>query len=478
MGLENVTKKKIGYMLPVLLGMLCCFYYLYLAADNVVYSDYIRLINSYLPDVGNPEKFFVPDILTRVPITYLGRVFNVKWFGYNTFFDMSLGVLSFALGAAALSAYAVKQKKISFLWFLAVMAIYFSLNKWEMLINGTGWVCFLSLSGFYYHFIVLDRVISGKKQAELKKGERNDRTILLFLPSILTCLVAGPYCGSYCAILLFVYLVLLCLEYKDRHHLNHFYVACFLSVLIPLFLYLWSNSYAVYVHRGATDASLFSTVVSDPLFFVRFLLKAFASSLLGAEQITSLSKGGSIFGQAGFIYLLGFFVILLYGIALFLNWSHRIYEETVLPFLLLLSGGFNHLLILSARWIFLNDSYGMSSRYEIQYQMGIIGIVLTFAIVWKEQQEMRRRIRKSNWINLLIGISIFVMLAGNFYTTGKEWETAPFRKKYLALSREIALNYKNASDEELKEYLHHDPNEIRKAMRILEENRLNIFRKR
>ena len=90
------------------------FYYLSLAADNVAFSDYVRLINSYLPDVGNPAKFFVPDILTRVPITYLGRIINVKLLGYNTFFDMALGVLGLGLGARSFICLR-RQRKENFL---------------------------------------------------------------------------------------------------------------------------------------------------------------------------------------------------------------------------------------------------------------------------------------------------------------------------------------------------------------------------
>ena len=89
-------KRRVFLGLPVILGILFYIWYIFHASDNVAYSDYIRLINSYLPDVTNPAKFFVPDILTRVPITYLGRIINVKLFGYNTYFDMILGVLSLA----------------------------------------------------------------------------------------------------------------------------------------------------------------------------------------------------------------------------------------------------------------------------------------------------------------------------------------------------------------------------------------------
>lgn len=42
--------------------------------------------------------------------------------------------------------------------------------------------------------------------------------------------------------------------------------------------------------------------------------------------------------------------------------------------------------------------------------------------------------------------------------------------------KELGLNYRTASDEDLETYLHNDPDAVRDAMRILEENHLNIFR--
>ena len=113
-------KRRIFLGLPVILGILFYIWYIFHASDNVAYSDYIRLINSYLPDVTNPAKFFVPDILTRVPITYLGRIINVKLFGYNTYFDMILGVLSLGAGAAVLALYAERNRSVGYLSFLLI----------------------------------------------------------------------------------------------------------------------------------------------------------------------------------------------------------------------------------------------------------------------------------------------------------------------------------------------------------------------
>lgn len=49
-------KRRVFLGLPVILGILFYIWYIFHASDNVAYSDYIRLINSYLPDVTNPAK--------------------------------------------------------------------------------------------------------------------------------------------------------------------------------------------------------------------------------------------------------------------------------------------------------------------------------------------------------------------------------------------------------------------------------------
>lgn len=482
---KNSVTNKMLYAVPILLGLCFCYYYLRLSTDNVAFSDYIRLINSYLPDVDNPAKFFVPDILTRVPITYLGRLINVRWFGYNTQFDILLGLLSFVLGAAVLAAYFFRVSSGEtqwrakegtggryrwYIWYLIVLVIYFGLNKWEMLTNGTGWVCFLSISGFYYHYLVLDRAV------RTGHGSRRDRIVLFLLPSVLTLLVAGPYCGGYSAILFLAYLGMLAGDFRKHKRVNRLYLGYLLAVLIPLGLYLWSNSYAVYVHRGAVEGSLIGTFLQNPLFFVKFILRALASAALGAAQLdelNALNNGGGIFFRLRGEYLLGIFVAALYVYALYLNLRQRIWEKTIFPLLLILSGGLNHLLIVASRWIFLNTDYGRSSRYEIQYQMGLIGILLTFAICW----ELFRKKRAAIVQLAVIGLGTALLLTGSLYSTKKELQTAPFRKIYLEGSREVGLNYRTASDEELESVLQHDADEIRKAMEILEENHLNIFRK-
>ena len=60
MNREEKKNNWIYFLLP-LLGTVFAAGYILAAAEDVAYSDYIRLINSYLPDIWDPKKFFGAD---------------------------------------------------------------------------------------------------------------------------------------------------------------------------------------------------------------------------------------------------------------------------------------------------------------------------------------------------------------------------------------------------------------------------------
>ena len=78
---KDVYRKALCLLIPAA-GLAFLLWYIKNATCDVVYSDYIRLVNSYLPDVYDPDRFFVPDVLTRIPINYLGRCGAVWLFHY------------------------------------------------------------------------------------------------------------------------------------------------------------------------------------------------------------------------------------------------------------------------------------------------------------------------------------------------------------------------------------------------------------
>ncbi len=232
-------KKQILYWLLPLMGTAFALWYVKNATADVVYSDYIRLVNSYLPDVWNPAKFFVPDVLTRIPVSYLARIVNVELFGFSVTFERVLGVLSLGLSGAVFGLYC-RERRVGFLWFALLSAVMFSLNKWEMLTNGSGWAHFLAFACFYYHEVVLDRVWAGEEKT-------HDRLKLCILPWLVILGAAGPYCASYAATLLLSYGFCMVRDHYRRADgkWDRRYVLYVLCALLPLLLYMLSNSFAV-----------------------------------------------------------------------------------------------------------------------------------------------------------------------------------------------------------------------------------------
>ena len=186
--------RKILCLLIPLGGVAFLLWYIKNSTCDVVYSDYIRLVNSYLPDVYDPRRFFVPDVLTRIPINYLERIINVELFGFSITFDRVLGAVSLGLAAWAFGVYFIRRR-LGTVWFLLTMAVMFSLNKWEMITNGSGWSHFFAFACFYYHELVFDRVWAGEEK-------RGDTLQLILLPFLIILGTAGPYCAIYAVVIM------------------------------------------------------------------------------------------------------------------------------------------------------------------------------------------------------------------------------------------------------------------------------------
>lgn len=459
--------KKYMYVGFPILGVLFYLCYLHISAIDMVYSDYIRLINSYLPDIWNPQKFFVGDLLTRIPANYLERIINVTCFGYSVTFDRILGVAGFGLSAFVIGQYC-RKKKIGAGWFAVIMAVMFSLNKWEMIYNGTGWAHFMAFACFFYHYLVLDRVYENG-------GRKGDLVRLAVLPAAITIGIAGPYCAVYTMTLILAYgfiFVKDCLFLKKDGGIRNkkMLLSLIVCTVLPLFAYIWSNSQAVYEHAGAVEASLLETFFQQPEFFLKFLLKAFASIVFGVEFIGRRMSGLPEL----FWYMLGAAVFASYLLALWMNFRYGIFKKTLMPLMLLAGGGMNHLIVLVSRWIFMKDSYGMSSRYALQYQVGVLGILLTFALVFQSQSAGVQK--KNRLVSVLAIASACMFLAGNLATTAEEFNHGKHRKNYNLEVKEIVLNFENEDEETLQAKLEYHKPGTREALQILKENRWNIFR--
>ena len=108
--------------------------------------------------------------------------------------------------------------------------------------------------------------------------------------------------------------------------------------VIPFLIYLWSNSQAVYEYSGAVNVPLFTAFRQDPKFFIKFLLKSFASMVFGVELIDRSFAGipGKVWCAVGVIVLFAYFFVAVD------EFYYRIEKQTILPLMLLAGGGMNH----------------------------------------------------------------------------------------------------------------------------------------
>ncbi len=501
-------RRALAFFLPCL-GFLALLFYVRAASSDVVYSDYIRLVNSYLPDTLNPAKLLVPDVLTRIPLTYLLRFLNCQLFGYSVTFDRVLGLLGLFLCGLILGQYMLRER-LHPLLMLLVYIVLFSLNKWEMLLNGSGYPHFLAFALFYYHFLLLERIYTGT-------AKRRDYHLSMLLP-LLALLAAGPYLAVYivCLVLLYGYMWISRNRNVDKSARKH-YLYWIAAALLALFLYLLSNHFAVYEYAGAQDVGLFTVLTEQPGFVLHFLLNGFASMLLGGELLEKLLGQGRL--SYPMIYGLGLLVLLSYGLAVSVYLRRGFYRRTVLPALLLLYGLGSHGIVFLSRYLFLNETYAWQSRYSLQYQSGILGILLIFGLLWKNanlqridrktsrgqtesapgrpaqdpesvrnrtgnvpEKRSRRQDQGRNKETLVAVVSALLLslafLCGNLWTCAEEIQKAPAREAHYE-AMEVAARqldqYTDAELESLFEY-HHGGDRIRAAFGILEEEHWNIYR--
>ena len=386
-----------------------------------------------------------------------------------------------------------------------MMIVMFSLNKWEMLYNGTGWAHFLAFGLFFWNYALLDQVY----EKGFRNAKKSELVLLFVLPFVITIGAAGPYCAIYTVTIVMAYLFIYVRDIVIAKSLSGKYQAkadrqnlsstdrknvSIAVAVIPFLIYLWSNSQAVYEYSGAVNVPLFTAFRQDPKFFIKFLLKSFASMVFGVELIDRSFAGipGKVWCAVGVIVLFAYFF------ALWMNFYYRIEKQTILPLMLLAGGGMNHLMVLVSRYIFMpNDKYGMSSRYALQYQIGVIGIFLTFALAAKcgfcKKEECREsrgtepkgaqhisRTEKDPLPKLVKRLSIALaamFLIGNVMTTAEEFRFGKYRKEHNRDEvKQILLNFENESDKTLEDALEYHKPGCREALTVLKENGWNIWR--
>lgn len=493
-------KLPIALLLLSFLMALAILFYVLLSTTDVLYSDYIRLVNSYLGKPFQLGDLLQKDILTRIPLTYFFREINRYSFGYSLIFDRVLGVLGLFLASKPLLLF-MRKKQLPFLQQLLFLILFYSLNKWEMLLNGSGYIHFLAFSAFYDYFYALDQAFS-KKSSLL--------VLSLYPPFIL--LVAGPYC---LAVFLSCFAMFFFLALGKKLWDMKGTILLLISNGLCLFLYLLSNHYAVYEYAGAESISLREVLQNHLLFVVKFIFYGFSSMLFSGENLEKLLREGVIQGKG--VVLIGAFVLFFYVLMILLYlWrffassknsgtktfatknkeafssqqrqmaeqkqtdTNALTGENVgesfyfglLPGLLLLHGLASHALVFLTRYMFLKESYAFQSRYALQYQSALLGAFLLL-FLWKNENRaslgQKARTSQGRLVFCLLISGIFLL--GTLWTDRSEWGKSMYRREHYERMWAYSHDLSAYSDEELEDVFEyrHGGERIRKAFAIWEQ---------
>ena len=493
-------KLPVALLLLSFLMALAILFYVLLSTTDVLYSDYIRLVNSYLGKPFQLGDLLQKDILTRIPLTYFFREINRHSFGYTLIFDRALGVLGLFLASKPLLLF-MRKKQLSFLQQLLFLLLFYSLNKWEMLLNGSGYIHFLAFSVFYDYFYALDQAFS-KKSSLL--------VLSIYPPFIL--LVAGPYC---LAVFLSCFALFFFLALGKKLWDMKGTILLLISNGLCLFLYLLSNHYAVYEYAGAESISLREVLQNHLLFVVKFIFYGFSSMLVSGENLEKLLQDGVIQGKG--IVLIGAFVLFFYVLMILLylwkffassgNGGGKAFagkgkkglsseqgqmaeqkqtdsnalaggnvEESfyfgLLPGLLLLHGLASHALVFLTRYMFLKESYAFQSRYALQYQSALLGAFLLL-FLWKNENRaslgQKARTAQGRLAVCLLFSGIFLL--GTLWTDRSEWGKSMYRREHYERMWSYSHDLSAYSDEELEDVFEyrHGGERIRKAFAIWEQ---------
>jgi len=466
--------KKIIYILLPAAGTLFFLWYCFNAGGRVIYSDYIRIIDEYLPDVNDLKRMLTPDILTRIPACFFQRIVNVKSFDYSVMFDRICTVAGIALMAGTVAHFSMRHR-IPVWAYVSAMAVLFSLAKWEILMNGTCWPHMIAIGLFFVNYDVFD---------EIWQGEADGLTELIAtLMPLVWLLFAGEYIASYAVTMIlaagFGVLTGGAVKVVGRK-VQQVFIRIFVMTFLALALYMLSRSYAVWEHAGSTEMTIWELISYAPGFLVKFFAKSFTGAVIGQETLANAFGGRGIPDPA--VIAVGFLMIAAYLVALVVYFVSGMNEVTVFPLCLLVSGFINHGLITVARWIFLNENYGLSSRYAGQFMVGLVGLILIAGLYKRPKNYYRRRtaekIRKTARTVLIAATCLVV--AGSLWTTADEIRKMPYRKANYEAMEQMVLDYENHSEEELAQTLewHKDPSTMLNALKIIKDNRLNVFSKR
>mgnify|MGYP001198462031 CR=1 FL=1 len=451
----------LSYLIPF--SLVCI--YISTTATNYVYGDEIYvikggIIENYLNGTLALADLWRPFLSIRALGYSILLLADVKWFSMNSIFFI-LMIPFFLLISASLMFHEYRKSLIAdrspeFIAasFIFLSFIIFNVIQWEALTYRVSFFIQSAMPLIIASFISLESYITKGRKYWLQA----------FILPVLAVLVFGwtpvfafaPALG----------LTFLCFVMTNRSLLTKdFWIRVLiisLLLIVIAFIYMFRIRQNDYLPYLGPEYFLIQSL-AHPLEAMQFLLAAFGASIIGIDTFYAYD-----FFSFHHIAVIGFFVLLLYVLALFLFFRSRMYERTYLPFFLIIHVFFFLAFVTIARFGLNDIAMGMSSRYtcvSIYGLMSIIWIFVYFLVV---------HTRSSVLIKSLIGAGFVMIFTGLLLTSIVVWHVQPVRKANFEQLYDIAMRVDTATYDELLKF-EAPPEQVRDSLRLLRQHKLNIY---
>jgi len=460
--INKSMKSRLYCCLSIGIPFAITLFYVWSTAADVAFRDDMYLIKGgFVEHYCNGTLTFAdlwrPAAYTRILGYNLVQLVNIKCFGMNS--KIIVLFIPFLMLGAVLLVYRDYYHSLSpecsskFITasFIMVSLTIFNLVQWEGLTFSYDFVFQAPMPFFIASFICLELFLT--------KGRAQDWPMAFILPILAILIFGGTYSFSFSFALGTTFL---CYVVTRSHTLTK---AFWLRVMIMVvFLAALAFVYMYDIHKNDyfPDSSHHAaTVLNNPLQALRFLLAAFGASVVGVNA-------ANIFVPFAGMVAIGLFVVICYGLGLYLFIKSKLYEKSYLPFYLITQSFFYLVFMMIGRFGYGID-YGMASRYTCVSVYGLVGIiwVIIFFLVHSENMKPFQRI--------LLYMPVAVILSGVIVTSIVEWKIQPHRRAYFQNLQEIALRVDTATDEELSKF-EERPAVVRQALKVLRDCNLNVYR--
>lgn len=425
------------------------FIYINKTAVNVIFMDEPRLITTLF----NNKNIDISELWSasangsqRILGYYTVLLINANYIGLNVKLNMYIGSF-FILLSSILFIKHFKNRKINHFFLLCIPLILFSLDKWEFLTIGSSITQFIAIFIFYLHFITIDNFYINNENTIKNK------ILLNLLPSINILFFTGGYGALYAISTLICYSAIFLLNRNNKAK-THQLIINIISLLVPILIY----SIGLPSAQGDAITKFALAFFQNPIYYFKFFFISLTGCIIGIETISK-------YFNTTIITIFGIFTFILYISTLYIYFHQKIYKKTFLPFLLIIFSITASIIITYSRSNFDSIIYGASSRYSPVYEMGIIGIIITYANIESQKKH----------ILIIETLIILLLVLCNLFTTIDEIIKSPYRFQYFQEMKKIGLNYKKETDQNLNIF-QSDPYSVRKALEICQKNKWNIFK--